>query len=108
MGSDNDDFFLIQGSNENADILQHRNPRVSSQTSTPCVTSTVTSTADMRKLSATGGGGLHGIWRRLHAEYQSIPWDRLKSIKWKNERAVCGQAYRPTEVGAIKPNHTIK
>lgn len=72
-------------------------PRTSaSQPTGTTQTSTTTNVAIRRSSSAESQ--LQRFWCRLENEWKTIPWDRLRSIKWKNDRAAPGCAYKPTEV----------
>lgn len=89
---------------DNNEVLQ-RNQRVSisSQQSTfTTQTAATTTNVEMRRHSRVGG--MNGLYLRLDTVYRSIPWDRLKSIRWKNERARPGLAYQPTEVSVSLQN----
>lgn len=65
---------------------------------TPTTTTTNVEIRRRSSLPIPGTSHLQRLWTKLESDYKSIPWDRLKSIKWKNDRAKPGCAYRPTEV----------
>lgn len=44
-------------------------------------------------------GSVERIRIKLQNQWNSLPWERLKTVKWKNERVTKpGVAYTPTEV----------
>uniref|UniRef100_A0A1Q3F7F6 Putative macrophage maturation-associated protein n=1 Tax=Culex tarsalis TaxID=7177 RepID=A0A1Q3F7F6_CULTA len=45
--------------------------------------------------------GVLGFWLKLRHDLKSLPWEQLKAVKMKNERAPPGCAYIPTEVEHI-------
>lgn len=74
---------------ENTELFQN-----ACQTST--TQTTTTTTVDIEKRTV---GSFGRIWLKFYSQWHSLPWERLKSVKWKNERATQpGAAYMPTEV----------
>lgn len=45
--------------------------------------------------------GVLGFWLKLRHDLKSLPWEQLKAVKMKNNRAAPGCAYIPTEVEHI-------
>lgn len=45
--------------------------------------------------------GVLGFWLKLRHDLKSLPWEQLKAVKMKNERAAPGCAYIPTEIEHI-------
>lgn len=99
-------FFLVLADN-NVNVLLHRStthaPSTSASQSTCTTLTSTTTNVEIRRPAATSPGTkLYRLGLRLEGEWRSIPWDRLRSIKWKNERAAPGCAYKPTEVSQDK------
>lgn len=85
------DGITLRNPTENSELCRN-----SCQTST--TQTTTTTTADIEK-RGTSIGSLGRVRIKLYSQWNSLPWDRLKTVKWKNDRATePGAAYMPTEV----------